>query len=96
MLVVNRKAKQTMTIGGAIVIKILGIDGDNVRLGIDAPQELEIRRGEWDTDETLARQQSGGTRERIHKRGTGRGRNSPPARIDRSKHGGQQDHEDGR
>ena len=46
MLVLTRKRKQKIYIGESITIINLGCDGDTVKLGIDAPQEVTILRTE--------------------------------------------------
>ncbi|ARK32094.1 carbon storage regulator CsrA [Halalkalibacter krulwichiae] len=46
MLVLSRKLKQSIQIAGDIEIKILAIEGDQVKLGIDAPKHVEIHRKE--------------------------------------------------
>ena len=46
MLVLTRRAEEKIKIGDHIVITILGIEGANVRIGIDAPKEVTILRME--------------------------------------------------
>lgn len=46
MLVLTRKPGEEVTIGEAIVISVLEVRGSQVRLGISAPQEVTIHRGE--------------------------------------------------
>ncbi|MBB4823626.1 carbon storage regulator [Sporosarcina luteola] len=46
MLVLSRKTNETLKIGDAIEIKILEIKGDTVRIGIEAPKDIDILRGE--------------------------------------------------
>ena len=50
MLVLSRKVDQTIVIQGNITIKILEINGDRVKIGIDAPRNVVILRQEL-TDE---------------------------------------------
>lgn len=46
MLVLTRQRDQRIIIGDDIVITIVQINGGKVRLGIEAPQEIDIRREE--------------------------------------------------
>jgi carbon storage regulator CsrA len=46
MLVLTRKANQTLTLGDDITITVVKIQGNSVRLGIAAPSDVSIRRGE--------------------------------------------------
>lgn len=46
MLVLTRKPRQQIMIGDDIVINIVEVQGDNVRIAIDAPREIKIYRGE--------------------------------------------------
>jgi carbon storage regulator len=46
MLVLSRKSQQAIVIGEGIVVTVLEIRGRHVKLGIDAPSEVPIRRQE--------------------------------------------------
>ncbi|MGC7870261.1 carbon storage regulator CsrA [Desulfosporosinus sp. SYSU MS00001] len=46
MLVLTRKLNETIKIGDNIEITVVGISGDNVRIGINAPREVKILRRE--------------------------------------------------
>ncbi len=46
MLVLARRVDETIAIGDGIVITVLAVEGDRVKLGIKAPQDLPILRGE--------------------------------------------------
>ncbi|KMJ56040.1 carbon storage regulator [Bacillus sp. LL01] len=46
MLVLTRKLKEAIQIGDDIEIKILSVDGDQIKIGIDAPKNIEIHRKE--------------------------------------------------
>jgi carbon storage regulator len=46
MLVLSRKEKERLMIGENIVVTIVGVFGGKVRLGIEAPAEVSIRREE--------------------------------------------------
>lgn len=46
MLVLGRKLNQAILIGQDIVVTVLGFDGNEVKLGIDAPHNVAILRQE--------------------------------------------------
>ena len=46
MLVLTRKPRQTIVIGDEVIINVVEVQGDNVRLAIDAPRHVKIYRGE--------------------------------------------------
>lgn len=46
MLVLSRKVDEKIYIGDDICITVTAITRGNVRIGIDAPKNLNIRRGE--------------------------------------------------
>jgi carbon storage regulator len=46
MLILNRKIGERIIIAGSIVVSVLEINGRRVRLGIEAPSEVDIRREE--------------------------------------------------
>lgn len=46
MLVITRKEGEGLAIGDEINVKVLGVDGTRVRLGIEAPKHVTILRRE--------------------------------------------------
>lgn len=46
MLVLSRKTNEAITIGNDVKVIILGVRGDTVKLGIKAPQSIEVHREE--------------------------------------------------
>ena len=46
MLVLSRKESQRIQVGDSIVLTIVRVNGDRVRVGIEAPAEVSVRRGE--------------------------------------------------
>lgn len=46
MLVLGRKTDESLLVGSDIVITILGIEGDRVKVGINAPKHITILRSE--------------------------------------------------
>ena len=45
MLVLTRKAGETITIDGDIVVQIVQVRGRQVRVGIEAPKNKKVQRG---------------------------------------------------
>ncbi len=46
MLVLSRRAGETVAIGDDVTISVLEVRGDVVRIGIDAPRSVAVHRGE--------------------------------------------------
>jgi carbon storage regulator len=46
MLVLTRRANQSIVIGNDVVVTVLEVRGDQVRLGIKAPREVTVHREE--------------------------------------------------
>ena len=46
MLVLSRRTNQSVMIGHDVVVTILEVRGDVVRVGITAPQEIDVHREE--------------------------------------------------
>ena len=46
MLVLTRKPGEGIVVGDDIVITVLDVKGGNIRIGIDAPQDMKIYRQE--------------------------------------------------
>ncbi|REJ66381.1 MAG: carbon storage regulator [Planctomycetota bacterium] len=46
MLVLSRKTRQSICISKNIDITVIEVRGDRVRLGIAAPDDISVRRGE--------------------------------------------------
>jgi len=46
MLVLSRKLNESIIINYDIVVTVLGVQGDRVRLGIEAPGEIPVHRQE--------------------------------------------------
>jgi carbon storage regulator len=46
VLVLSRKPEQSLHLGDCITVTVLGIDGDRVKLGIEAPRTVSVLRHE--------------------------------------------------
>jgi carbon storage regulator len=46
MLVLSRKKNESIMIGDHIEVKILSVDGDQVKVGIVAPKNVKVHRSE--------------------------------------------------
>jgi carbon storage regulator len=53
VLVLTRKRRTSVVIGSDIEVKVLSIRGGAVKLGIDAPLEVPIRRNELRVEDKL-------------------------------------------
>lgn len=46
MLVLTRRTEESVVIGDNIIVTILGVEGEKVKIGIDAPRDVTILRRE--------------------------------------------------
>ncbi|MFM1944703.1 MAG: carbon storage regulator CsrA [Verrucomicrobiota bacterium] len=46
MLILSRKSNESIVIDGRIIVKVVRVDGDQVKLGIDAPNSVPVHRQE--------------------------------------------------
>ena len=46
MLILTRRVGESLIIGDDVVVNILGVKGNQVRIGVDAPKEVPVHREE--------------------------------------------------
>ena len=49
MLVLSRKENERIRVGESIVVTVVRLGGDKVRLGIEAPSDVLVLRGELES-----------------------------------------------
>lgn len=63
MLILTRRVGEKLVIGENVIVTVLGVKGNQIRIGIDAPPEVQVHReeifkriqmerGELDAEET--------------------------------------------
>ena len=58
MLILTRRAGETVMIGSDVTITVLGVKGNQVRIGINAPKDVAVHREE--IFERIQSEQAGG------------------------------------
>lgn len=46
MLILTRRVKETLMVGSDVKVTVLGVVGNQVRIGIEAPKGIEVHREE--------------------------------------------------
>ena len=66
MLVLSRKAREKIVIADKIIVTIVSVQGDRVKLGIEAPGDVPVHRLEvW---EAIQREKQDGLRDTMSRR----------------------------
>lgn len=50
MLVLSRKQNERIRVGESVVVTVVRVNGDKVRIGIEAPSDMRVLRDELEVD----------------------------------------------
>ena len=62
MLILTRRVGETLMIGEDVTVTVLGVKGNQVRIGVNAPRDVAVHREE--IFERIKREEAGGEPER--------------------------------
>jgi carbon storage regulator len=68
MLILTRRVGETLMIGDSVSVTVLGVKGNQVRIGINAPKDVAVHREE--IFQRIKREQGGGEETPPHGDGT--------------------------
>ena len=46
MLILTRRVEETLMVGDEVTVTVLGVKGNQVRIGVNAPKEIAVHREE--------------------------------------------------
>ena len=64
MLILTRRVGETVMIGSDVTVTVLGVKGNQVRVGVNAPRDVAVHREE--IFERIKREQQDGHGEKAH------------------------------
>ena len=71
MLILTRRVGETVMIGNEVTVTVLGVKGNQVRIGVNAPRDVAVHREE--IYERIKREEQEGDSPRPGKSGDGHG-----------------------
>ncbi len=71
MLILTRRVGEAVMIGNEVTVTILGVKGNQVRVGVNAPRDVAVHREE--IFERIKREDQAGDSDQPSKPGNGRG-----------------------
>jgi carbon storage regulator len=71
MLILTRRVGETVMIGNDVTVTVLGVKGNQVRIGVNAPRDVAVHREE--IFERIKREEQEGVSARPAKSGNGHG-----------------------
>ncbi|NJD31614.1 MAG: carbon storage regulator CsrA [Gammaproteobacteria bacterium] len=71
MLILTRRVGETVMIGNDVTVTVLGVKGNQVRIGVNAPRDVAVHREE--IFERIKREEQEGVSGRPAKSGNGQG-----------------------
>lgn len=67
MLILTRRVQESLMIGDHVTVTVLGVKGNQVRIGVDAPANVQVDREEVHLRKLLERNSESGVHFTAHK-----------------------------